>query len=118
MDVNYHTLLSAVVAGTEATMHWRVTALEEVGISGPILFSHTPAGIPDTPIHRIAYLYLRQAISHYKAQGGFLQLSSKPSGALNWQPPEAQKIVEGRGISFVAMGDQKLIHRFSCFSLT
>ena len=73
-------------------MHWCATALEAVGISGPILFSQTPAEILDVPTHRIAYLYLRQMIVYYLAHGGVLQLSSKPSGILNWQPPEAHDL--------------------------
>lgn len=78
----------------EVTMRWCQIALEDVGISGSISFSQTQPGIPDTPTHCIAYLYLRQVISHHLSSGNApaLLLSSKPSGALRWQLPEAPDV--------------------------
>jgi len=45
--------------------------------------------MPDIPTHRVAYLFLRQAIAHFLSTGGHLSLSEKPLDAFNWQPPQA-----------------------------
>jgi hypothetical protein len=60
-----------------------------VGIDGPIGFRDPQPETPDIPTHRIAYHYLRQAVSHFLEGGGKLLLSPKLYNGLNWEAPEA-----------------------------
>lgn len=75
-------------------MEWCANALAAIGITCPIAYQQVMEVNPELPIHRVAYLYLREAISH-KIQSGalpILSLSSKPHAAFNWVPPDAENL--------------------------
>ena len=65
----------------------------EVAISTPVSFNQLLDGESTAiPVHRVAYFYLRQVISHYLATGGELHFSAKPHHAFQWNPPAAEQL--------------------------
>ena len=66
-------------------MDWCADSLEAIGISCPISYKQVMPNNPELPVHRIAYLFLREAISYHLATYELpeLRLSAKPHAALN-----------------------------------
>jgi len=61
-----------------ASQAWCQLQLENISIMGPITTSmQCDDGIP---IHKVAYLYLREMGNHFITHGGNLALSTKPTG--------------------------------------
>jgi len=69
----------------ESSQAWCQLQLEHIGITSPITTSmqHDDDG---TPIHKVAYLYLREVGNHFITHGGHLSLSIKPTGTYSWEP--------------------------------
>ena len=73
------------------TMDWCAQSLRAIGVNCPITYQQVMPENPEIPIHRISYLFLREAISHHISTNNLpqLSLSNKPRSAFNWVPPNA-----------------------------
>ena len=68
----------------EASQAWCRLQLEHIGITSPITTSMQRED--GTPVHKVAYLYLREVGNHFITNGGRLTLSNKPTGTYSWDP--------------------------------